>query len=109
MDTPTRGGHSYAVQGRPALSCTPKTNSPQIAEKHAETTGFLKTITYGSRSTQACYGIQPSVTLTRPLAKLPMASKAAGAFDKALAFSDKKVAGMTWLKKVPIVKNAAPR
>ena len=43
------------------------------------------------------------------MATLPMASKAAGAFDKALAFSDKKVAGMTWLKKIPIVKNAAPR
>ena len=57
----------------------------------------------------SCYGIQPSVTLVRPLRALPGASRAAGAFDKALAFSDKKVAGMTWLKKIPVVRNAAPR
>ena len=48
------------------------------------------------------------MTLARPLAKLG-GGKAAGAFEKALAFSDKKLAKMTWLKKVPIVKNAAPR
>ena len=41
----------------------------------------------------SCYGIQPSVTLVRPLRALPGASRAAGAFDKAPAFSDKKVAG----------------
>ena len=57
----------------------------------------------------ACYGIQPSVTIARPMAGLPGASKVAGAFDRALAFSDKKVAGMKWLKKVPVVKHAAPR
>jgi hypothetical protein len=57
----------------------------------------------------ACYGIQPSVTLARPLAKLPVAGRAAGAFDKALAFSDAKVAKMRWLKKVPIVRSASPR
>ena len=57
----------------------------------------------------ACYGIQPSVTIARPMAGLPGASKVAGAFDRALAFSDKKVANMKWLKKVPVVKHAAPR
>lgn len=57
----------------------------------------------------ACYGIQPSVTVCRPLAKLPMASKVSGAFDKALAFSDTKLEKMTWLKKMPVVKNAHPR
>jgi len=57
----------------------------------------------------ACYGIQPSVTIARPMAGLPGASKVAGAFDRALAFSDKKVAGMKWLKKVPVVKHATPR
>jgi hypothetical protein len=51
----------------------------------------------------ACYGIQPSVTVCRPLAKLPMASRVSGAFDKALTFSDAK------LEKMPAVKHAHPR
>ena len=57
----------------------------------------------------ACYGIQPSVTVCRPLAKLPMASRVSGAFDKALTFSDAKLEKMTWLKKMPAVKHAHPR
>ena len=56
----------------------------------------------------ACY-IQPSVTVCRPLAKLPMASRVSGAFDKALTFSDAKLEKMTWLKKMPAVKHAHPR
>ena len=66
-------------------------------------------VAFAASTWVACYGIQPSATICRPLAKLPIAAKAAGAFEKALAFSDAKVGKMTWLKKVPIVKNAAPR
>jgi hypothetical protein len=66
-------------------------------------------VAFAAFTWSTCYAIQPSVTLMTPLSKLPIASKAAGAFDKALAFSDKKVASMGWLKKVPLVKNAAPR
>jgi hypothetical protein len=57
----------------------------------------------------ACYGIEPSVTLCKPFAKLPVAGKVSGAFQKALQFSDAKLEKMTWLKKMPVVKNAAPR
>ena len=66
-------------------------------------------VAFAASTWVACYGIQPSVTVCAPLAKLPIAAKAAGAFEKALAFSDAKVGKMTWLSKVPIVKNAAPR
>ena len=48
-----------------------------------------------SSLTQACYGIQPSVTLARRWRNSAAARR--GAFDKALAFSD-KLAKMTWLK-----------
>jgi len=57
----------------------------------------------------ACYGIQPSVTVCKPFAKLPAAEKVAGAFHKALVFSDTKLAKMSWLTKVPLVRNAQPR
>ena len=56
-------------------------------------------VAFAAFTWSTCYAIQPSVTLMTPLSKLPIASKAAGAFDKALAFSDKKVASMGWLKK----------
>tara|TARA_B110000977_G_scaffold19720_2_gene23742 strand:- start:24539 stop:25075 length:537 start_codon:yes stop_codon:yes gene_type:complete len=56
-----------------------------------------------------CYGTQPSVHIAKPLAGLPGATKVAKAFDRALTFSDKKVAAMGWLKKVPVVRNASPR
>ena len=66
-------------------------------------------VAFAAFTWSACYGIQPSITIAKPMAGLPGASKVAGAFDRALAFSDKKVAAMGWLKKVALVKNAAPR
>mmetsp|Transcript_9949 Transcript_9949/g.24534 ORF Transcript_9949/g.24534 Transcript_9949/m.24534 type:complete len:161 (-) Transcript_9949:92-574(-) len=66
-------------------------------------------IAFAAFTWSAMFGLQPSVSLSRPLAKLPLAGKAAGLFEKALVFSDKKVAAMGWLKKIPIIKNANPR
>jgi hypothetical protein len=56
-----------------------------------------------------CYDIQPGVRIAKPLARVPGASKVANAFDRALTFSDGKMEKMRWLKKIPLVKNAAPR
>jgi hypothetical protein len=49
------------------------------------------------------------VRIAKPLARVPGASKVANAFDRALTFSDGKMEKMRWLKKIPLVKNAAPR
>ena len=57
----------------------------------------------------ACYGVQPAMTICKPLSKLPAAGKVSAAFDKALMFSDTKLAKMTWLTKAPVVKHANPR
>jgi len=72
----------------------------------------LISIGFAAATWQACYVLQPSLTVARPLSRaLPPAARArvAEAFSTALGVAEAQVTKQAWLTRFPVIRRAAPQ